>query len=196
MYIIERAKNYTKRFFMFLENRKGIKDKVVFEVLVVSPIPITPEQYQNGFMKYLQKQKLFGYLQTLRRKEVLYLLMYELKKRCTKTMIREYGTARWWINNFCMQEFMYKGKGQIYIQTWHGDRPFKKVIYESSKLNFKNGEIRENKICDLCVAGSAMGEHVYRKAFRYTGKILRVGSPRADILIKGNPQRVQATKKS
>lgn len=195
MYIIERAKNYTKRFFMFLENRKGIKDKVVFESFSGQSYSDNPRAISERFHEVSPKTEIVWLFTDPEKKRSIVPPYVRVEKRCTKTMIREYGTARWWINNFCMQEFMYKGKGQIYIQTWHGDRPFKKVIYESSKLNFKNGEIRENKICDLCVAGSAMGEHVYRKAFRYTGKILRVGSPRADILIKGNPQRVQATKK-
>ena len=79
MYIIERAKNYTKRFFMFLENRKGIKDKVVFESFSGQSYSDNPRAISERFHEYLQKQKLFGYLQTLRRKEVLYLLMYELK---------------------------------------------------------------------------------------------------------------------
>jgi CDP-glycerol glycerophosphotransferase len=88
---------------------------------------------------------------------------------------------------------MYKSKKQVYVQTWHGDRGFKKVLRDSS-FNSQDTYI-ESKICDLAISGSDYGDRVYRSAFEYNGQILKVGSPRNDILINGDGAKLEKIKR-
>jgi CDP-glycerol glycerophosphotransferase len=89
-----------------------------------------------------------------------------------------------------------KKKDQYYIQTWHGDRAFKKVLYDST---FGDGSLflpeSVRGFCDLCVAGSDYGEKQYRSAFHYNGEILKVGTPRDDILLHVNDELVLRIKR-
>jgi len=75
-----------------------------------------------------------------------------------------------------------KRKGQFFIQTWHGDRGFKKCLYENTEHK-KDYNIVDNKVTDICVAGSDFGVDFYRKAFKYEGEILREGMPKNERLL-------------
>ena len=80
---------------------------------------------------------------------------------------------------------MHKSKNQIYIQTWHGDRGFKKVLFddENNDVEFR---LLESIFCDLMISGSEYGTRQMRSAFKYTGDILQKGTPRNDILLNCN----------
>ena len=98
----------------------------------------------------------------------------------------EIATAAVYADNFALP-YLPKSKKQLFIQLWHGDKGFKKILHDSPVANetyFFNEQIPG--YCDLCVAGSACGEMVFRSAFRYEGKILMEGTPRNDILLKPN----------
>lgn len=74
----------------------------------------------------------------------------------------------------------YKRKGQCYVQTWHGDRPFKKILLDvvsNDVLKMTDGEV-----VDIAIAESRYGELLYNSAFGYNGEILKCGSPRNDSL--------------
>lgn len=88
-----------------------------------------------------------------------------------------------------------KSKKQFFIQTWHGDRGFKKCLRESEHA--KSGPMMEEKrgYCDLAVAGSTFGEGVYRRAFGYNGLILKCGCPRNDLLIKIDKNKLAEIRK-
>lgn len=116
-------------------------------------------------------------------------------KNNTLNILLEYTNAKVWVKNFQIHKYFYKGKDQLYIQTWHGDKVLKKILYESNKLNFKSGDVIENNICDLCIAGSEGGVNQYRNGFRYEGKILKVGMPRNDILVKPSNDKNDAIRK-
>lgn len=107
------------------------------------------------------------------------------------SQLREHATANVWVDNFTKPLYFFKGPEQLYIQTWHGDRGFKKVLYDSTFIS-KDYEILESDICDIMVSGSDFCDHVYRSAFRYEGEIFKVGSPRNDALIRGNPSLYQS----
>ena len=76
---------------------------------------------------------------------------------------------------------MSKKKGQFFIQTWHGDRPLKKILYEIDGFNHY---VADKDITDLCIAGSDSGEKQFRSSFRFNGEIMKVGTPRNDRLVK------------
>lgn len=87
-----------------------------------------------------------------------------------------------------------RSKGQFFIQTWHGDIGFKKVLYDVKTHH--NTVVRDEFITDLCIAASDYGESQYRTAFHYKGEVLRVGTPRNDKLICVDPQEETMTRKT
>ena len=98
--------------------------------------------------------------------------------------LTEMATARCFVDNFNRPIYLEKYAGQLYVQTWHGDRGFKKVLYDMpDPLPYPDGEQ-----IDLAVSGSAFGTGVYRTAFRYSGEVMQVGMPRNDMLVKGGAE--------
>ena len=92
--------------------------------------------------------------------------------------------ARVVVDNFNKRFYLnFPGKGQIYIQTWHGDRPFKKIGYDDPGR--QKHMIEEN--CDLVLVGSDFGEKSLRSAFHYKGEVQKLGCPRNDILVRNDP---------
>ena len=103
----------------------------------------------------------------------------------------EMATCAVMVNNFSFLRIK-KSKTQMFIQTWHGDRAFKKVLYDSPFVS-EDYFVSESQpgYCDLAIAGSDYGETQYRSAFRYTGEILKVGTPRDDLLVRNSNQDVE-----
>ncbi len=93
--------------------------------------------------------------------------------------LREAATARVIVDNFNRPFFQRKFPDQKYIQTWHGDRGFKKVLWDMDP----HGGFPDGEDMDLAVAGSDFCESMYRTAFRYSGEVLKVGLPRNDCLL-------------
>ncbi len=89
----------------------------------------------------------------------------------------------------------YKGKNQFYIQTWHGDRGFKKMLWAAHGNDCNYVPPADDKVTDLCVAASQFGVDVYRNSFRYTGEILCEGMPRNDALVHPSSSRIKSIKK-
>jgi CDP-glycerol glycerophosphotransferase len=109
-------------------------------------------------------------------------------KENTFEALKVLATSKVWVDNFCKPLYTYKGKKQIYIQTWHGDRGFKKVLYNSKFLP-KSFRILENEICDVMVSGSEFGKSVHETAFRFEGLTLNNGTPRNDMLVKNDTEK-------
>lgn len=101
----------------------------------------------------------------------------------------ELATAAVYADNFALP-YLPKSKKQMFIQLWHGDKGFKKILHDSPFANetyFLNEQIPG--YCDLCVAGSEYGKMQFTSAFRYKGKILMEGIPRNDILLNPSEER-------
>lgn len=95
----------------------------------------------------------------------------------------ELGTARVWVDNFTKDNVLRPAKGkQYYIQTWHGDRPIKKIGYDMYPDDY-----RIEELADLILTGSDFAQRVYRSAFRYEGPFMNEGCPRNDMLVKNDP---------
>lgn len=94
----------------------------------------------------------------------------------------ELATCFCYITNGANLNNLYKRKGQFWIQTWHGDFNFKKVLHELDTENFSE-PITDEFYTDLCVAGCEFGVSLYHDAFHYNKEILKVGMPRNDRLI-------------
>lgn len=97
-------------------------------------------------------------------------------------MLYYMSTSKVWVSNFLMPKGTYKRKGQYYIQTWHGDRGFKKIL---RGVPGKYDYIYESEHADLITAGSEFGvKHYYREGFGFQGEIAMTGCPRNDIFFK------------
>ncbi|WP_172635072.1 CDP-glycerol glycerophosphotransferase family protein [Sphaerochaeta pleomorpha] len=118
----------------------------------------------------------------------------KIAKRWSLRAVYELATARIWVFNDTQPYWAYKGKNQIYIQTWHGDRGFKKILNDCNPRSKKN-QLPETTTCDLTLAGSDFAESVFRSAFRYTGEILKTGTPRNDKLVHIDKESVNQTKR-
>src|SRR5699024_5141380 len=105
----------------------------------------------------------------------------KVKKKSLRALYERY-TAQIWVSNCQLPKYILKRKKQLYLQTWHGDRAFKKILYDYGK----GKNIIENKICNVMTTGSKFGEKLLKSAFSYNGDLLRYGSPRNDILINGD----------
>ena len=60
------------------------------------------------------------------------------------------STARCLVDNFNRPQYMLKFPGQLYVQTWHGDRGFKKMLFDMEDGQF----FPDGEQMDLGVAGS------------------------------------------
>lgn len=99
----------------------------------------------------------------------------------------EQATAGFWVDNVRhMATIRLDDKRQYYIQTWHGDRGFKRVVADNEKLAVKLLYIEDR--CAMMIAGSRFGANTYRTAFHYKGEILMDGCPRNDLLIRNDPK--------
>ena len=98
----------------------------------------------------------------------------------------EQATARFWVDNSRHAENIYlNDKKQYYIQTWHGDRGFKRVGVDDEKKAVYLFEDR----CAMMIAGSTFGRNTYRTAFRFKGEVLMDGCPRNDVLMRNDPEQ-------
>ena len=100
--------------------------------------------------------------------------------------------ARVTVDNFNKRFYLkFPAEGQIYIQTWHGDRAFKKVGYDNPHQYTRFNRMLEEK-CTLGVTGSDYGDMQFRSAFHYKGELMKVGYPRNDILLRTDPAEGRA----
>lgn len=116
----------------------------------------------------------------------------------SKEYYQSLATSFCFIANNEMRPNIAKRKGQYFIQTWHGDRSFKKVLYDDLddwNDTYRANVVRDDAVTDICLAASDYGERVYRSAFRYNGEILRVGMPRNDQLLNVSLEKAEIIKK-
>ena len=106
--------------------------------------------------------------------------------RSGRTGLYEQATARFWVDNFRHKEAVWlDGEKQFYIQTWHGDRGFKRVGDDNEK---RPHEVRRiERRCAMMIAGSEFGRNTYRTAFDFQGEVLMDGCPKNDILVRNDP---------
>ncbi len=97
---------------------------------------------------------------------------------------REIATAFCYITNNNNDPDLAKRRGQFFIQTWHGDGGFKKILYANSRGRTQFVPVADNAVTDICMAGSDYGERKFRIAFQYRGEILTVGCARNDRLLR------------
>lgn len=106
--------------------------------------------------------------------------------------LRAMSTAAVIVDNFNRPFYIGKFPEQYFIQTWHGDRALKKILYDMND----GQKFPDNQYMDLCISASDFGTKLYRSAFRYEGEVLQCGMPRNDLLIHPDAKLIAETRKT
>ena len=116
------------------------------------------------------------------------------KKFNKKTLLHHIASSKIVIDNDYLVYFyklakMPKSKSQLFIQTWHGDKGFKKCFYESKTFKpYLPFTLEYKNLFDYFITGSKFAEPIVFKMFKYKGKLLKIGCPRNDILFCKNSE--------
>ena len=106
---------------------------------------------------------------------------------------RELATSSVWVFNYLIPQGTIKRENQLYIQVWHGDKPFKRIVNEAAtgskryRKRTAGRKLSEDRLCDWFMTGSDLFTDIWRRSVDYHGKVLNTGLPRNDILLK-HPQ--------
>lgn len=179
------------KFYMFVRNHgQGTSSKVVFTSFAGTQYSDNPRAISEALHSMFPDIEIVWLIKENKRKGVPdYIKCVDYTKH---NMLRELSTAKVWIDNSFTYAYacnsIYKNRNQLYIQTWHGDRGFKKCGYEWKGFTSDTRGI-ENGLCDYILVGSNFEKDFFRKGYRYKGDFLVTGSPRDDILVKPNKQR-------
>lgn len=90
--------------------------------------------------------------------------------------IYELATAKIWINNCRHFRWVRKRINQYYIQTWHGDVCVKMVEKDAENTlppHYIECAINDSTMADIFVSGSKWRTENYRRAFWYSGEIMK-----------------------
>ena len=111
-----------------------------------------------------------------------------------KHYIYEMETARVWIYNMPVPEYMVKRPGQIYIQTKHWASITLKRFYldariltdvEANVLFWK----QDSRKIDYIITGSDFDTQSCRRGFAFHKEVLKIGSPRSDAMFQAKEKR-------
>ena len=101
--------------------------------------------------------------------------------------------ARIWIDNSRKPYYIRKRNGQFYIQTWHGNIMLKKIegdAEEKINLDYLWNAKNDSSIIDLFLSSSSFFTSKIRSSFWYTGQIIECGSPKIDVLLNNNKEKI------
>lgn len=94
-----------------------------------------------------------------------------------------------------------KHKGCYYIQTWHGDMPYKHIEAECGEMlsyYYRRMSQADSRRTDFVLSGSSFFSSVARSSFWYPKEcqILEFGIPRNDIFFNRDEQRISSFKEA
>lgn len=105
--------------------------------------------------------------------------------------------SKFWVDNQGMAHLAPKRKGQVYLQTWHGT-PLKRMGYDQktqpNEEAFDRLKFQVNA-WNYFISPNSYSTAIFRRAFRYGGKIIEAGYPRNDILINLPEEVIKKTRK-
>lgn len=97
------------------------------------------------------------------------------------------ATAGTIITNYRTTTDFEKRKGQIYIQTWHSSLRTKHIEKDAEATlpaNYIAMAKHDSPQVDYLLTGSDFGQKIFERAFWYSGKIAKIGTPQCDILFE------------
>lgn len=105
------------------------------------------------------------------------------------------ATCRIICTNYRMTDDFIKRPEQTYIQTWHSSLRLK-MIERDAESSLKPGYVsmakHDSAQTDYVIAGCAKSADTFSNSFWYNGKILRVGTPRNDLLLSKNNDNIRS----
>ena len=108
-------------------------------------------------------------------------------KTNTKSAIYALSTAGVWVDCNRKESYIQKRRNQIYIQTWHGSLPLKRLELDCRDYlppEYIRNAIRDTQMTDIYISNSEWCNELYRRAFGFKKKIFCFGSARMDTLIR------------
>lgn len=100
---------------------------------------------------------------------------------------RALATSKFLVNNANFPAYFRKRSGQIYLQTWHGT-PLKMIgndiKTDRTSSVYQQTMKREAGYWDYLISPSPFCSEIFPKAFATEAKVLEVGYPRNDSLVK------------
>lgn len=106
--------------------------------------------------------------------------------------------SKYWVDNQGMAKLAPKRKQQVYLQTWHGT-PLKRMGYDQKQLPTEEELAKlqfQKNAWDYFISPNSYSTTIFRRAFRYGGKIIETGYPRNDLLITKPEGIIQKTRES
>lgn len=103
------------------------------------------------------------------------------------------ATSHFILTNYRMTPDFKKRRKQIYIQTWHSSLRLKKIEKDTEDtlpLDYLKMAKNDSKQIDYVVAGCQISHNTFANSFWYAGKILDVGTPRNDMLLFPDKEKV------
>lgn len=88
-----------------------------------------------------------------------------------------------------------KSDKQLFIETWHGDRGFKKCFKCANNGEYNYKFAAEDGKIDYYLTGSTYAEKNAWDMFRYEGKFLKIGCPRNDVFFNKKQEAENEVKK-
>lgn len=159
----------------------GLQNKVVFVSFGGKSYSDNPRAISEALHELAPSTKIVWLFKDGYENEKLPKYIVRVNATDTKAVLWHLATSAAYVNNFLLNDFA-KSKKQMFIQTWHGDKAFKKVLYDAASFTGYAKEAVPG-YCDLAIAGSEYGKKQYITAFRYVGRILMEGTPRNDRLV-------------
>ncbi len=108
-------------------------------------------------------------------------------KTNSKSAIYALSTAGVWVDCNRKESYIQKRRNQIYIQTWHGSLPLKRLELDCRDYlspEYIRNAIRDTQMTDIYISNSEWCNELYRRAFGFKKKIFCFGSARMDTLIR------------
>lgn len=109
----------------------------------------------------------------------------EMLPRFSLKALRHMATARVIVKSDSLRPWMTKFADQIYMQVWHGDRGLKPILLDKVPAPKR---LIDQKLLDIGVCASDVGEGLFRRGFGFKGEMLDQGYPKNDLLVANPPE--------
>lgn len=108
------------------------------------------------------------------------------------------STSKYWIRSQSIGNILKKKKNQVYIQTWHGYLPFKKMGYDIDNTSTERLPLNHVKEWDYFIASSPLDKQMIISSTGYNKKTVILGSASTDEILKinSNINKINNIKKS
>ncbi|WP_088052314.1 bifunctional glycosyltransferase/CDP-glycerol:glycerophosphate glycerophosphotransferase [Virgibacillus dakarensis] len=180
-----------RRFYRFLYNRLFIKLPIKQEwVFFESFLGKSYSDNSKYIYEYMINNNMkFKYIWSLNEKKDIPGTPIQVKRFSLRYF---YYLARsgYWVSNSRLPKYLTKREGNIYLQTWHGT-PLKTLVFDikdiySADPNYKKNFFVQSRRWDYLNSPNLYSSEIFRRAFKYDGRMLEFGYPRNDILYKKN----------